>query len=126
MNAYTSCRSAVRQSEVSNINDKLLADTNKNNHIRFESEREVVSEDISFQVDFLMRPKKVSYLPETHYYYITIAKTKAPLQHNLSKKNTKASKNFVKVSLRRREIGMSIKKHKKKIEEQNDTYKRRT
>ena len=29
MDTYTSCRSAVRQIEVSNINDKLLADTNK-------------------------------------------------------------------------------------------------
>lgn len=37
--------------------------------IRFVSEREYASEDIPFQVDFLMRSKRVVYLPDNFYYY---------------------------------------------------------
>lgn len=39
------------------------------NNIRFLSEREVASEDIPFQVDFLKSVSKVAYLPENYYYY---------------------------------------------------------
>lgn len=38
-------------------------------NIRFHSEREVASEDIPFQVDFLTKAKKVVYLPQTFYFY---------------------------------------------------------
>lgn len=41
----------------------------KRYHIRFYSEREVVSEDIPFQVDFLKRANRVVYLPDTFYSY---------------------------------------------------------
>lgn len=41
----------------------------EDNNIRFHSEREVVSEDIPFQVDFLTKAKKVVYLPQTFYFY---------------------------------------------------------
>ena len=41
----------------------------QNNNLRFPSEREVVSEDIPFQVDFLQCIKKVVYLPKSYYYY---------------------------------------------------------
>ena len=41
----------------------------EDNSIRFHSEREVVSEDIPFQVDFLTKAKKVVYLPQTFYFY---------------------------------------------------------
>lgn len=37
--------------------------------VRFVSEREYASEDIPFQVDFLMHSKRVVYLPENFYYY---------------------------------------------------------
>lgn len=37
--------------------------------MRFESERVVVSEDLPFQVDFLLRASKVVYLPQSFYYY---------------------------------------------------------
>ena len=39
----------------------------EDNRIRFHSEREVVSEDISFQVDFLLIAQKVEYLPQSLY-----------------------------------------------------------
>lgn len=39
------------------------------NHIRFLSERDVASEDIPFQVDFLLNSKKVVYIPDNLYYY---------------------------------------------------------
>lgn len=39
------------------------------NNLRFESERNVISEDIPFQIDFLMQTTKVVYLPECYYYY---------------------------------------------------------
>lgn len=39
------------------------------NNIRFHSEREIVSEDLPFQVDFLLRAAKVVYLPQTFYFY---------------------------------------------------------
>ena len=41
----------------------------KNNNITFHSEREILSEDIPFQIDFLKRAKKVVYLPIIGYYY---------------------------------------------------------
>lgn len=41
----------------------------ENNRIRFHSEREVVSEDFPFQVEFLLRANKVVYLPLVFYYY---------------------------------------------------------
>lgn len=41
----------------------------EDNRIRFHSEREVVSEDIPFQVDFLLKANKVVYLPQTFYFY---------------------------------------------------------
>lgn len=37
--------------------------------IRFHSEREVLSEDYPFQMDFLLRTQKVVYLPEAYYHY---------------------------------------------------------
>lgn len=40
-----------------------------NNGISFLSEREVVSEDIPFQIDFLNVSTKVVYLPQEFYYY---------------------------------------------------------
>lgn len=40
-------------------------------HLRFLSERIVVSEDIPFQVDFLSRSKIVRYIPFNGYYYCT-------------------------------------------------------
>jgi hypothetical protein len=39
------------------------------NDIRFLSEREVVSEDIPFQVDFLKYSNKIVYIPDNMYYY---------------------------------------------------------
>lgn len=41
----------------------------KENDIRFYSEREVVSEDIPFQIDFLKSAKKVIYIPKAYYHY---------------------------------------------------------
>ena len=41
----------------------------EDNHIRFYSERDVMSEDIPFQVDFLLKAKKLVYIPNTYYYY---------------------------------------------------------
>ena len=38
-------------------------------HLRFPSERIVVSEDIPFQVDFLQCANKIVYLPQSYYYY---------------------------------------------------------
>lgn len=38
-------------------------------NLRFLSERDVASEDLPFQVDFLQCTKKVVYLPESYYYY---------------------------------------------------------
>lgn len=40
-----------------------------NNNISFLSERQVVSEDIPFQVDFLKLTKKLVYIPDNLYYY---------------------------------------------------------
>lgn len=37
--------------------------------IRFLSERNVVSEDIPFQVDFLLNSRKIVYLPQSYYHY---------------------------------------------------------
>lgn len=39
------------------------------NHLRFVSEREVASEDIPFQVDFLLKANNVAYIKETFYSY---------------------------------------------------------
>ena len=39
------------------------------NHLQFISEREVASEDIPFQVDFLLRANAVAYMKETFYSY---------------------------------------------------------
>lgn len=39
------------------------------NNIRFLSEREIASEDIPFQVDFLRAASGVAYLPNNYYYY---------------------------------------------------------
>lgn len=39
------------------------------NYLRFVSEREVVSEDIPFQVDFLFKANTVAYIKETFYSY---------------------------------------------------------
>lgn len=41
----------------------------QDNNITFHSEREIVSEDIPFQVDFLKCACKVVYLPDAFYYY---------------------------------------------------------
>ncbi len=41
----------------------------RDDNLRFPSERIVVSEDIPFQVDFLLRAKKIVYLPQSYYYY---------------------------------------------------------
>lgn len=38
-------------------------------NLKFESERTIVSEDLPFQVDFLLHSKKVVYLPQAFYYY---------------------------------------------------------
>mgnify|MGYP003191133702 CR=1 FL=1 len=40
-----------------------------NNKIRFHSEREIVSEDIPFQVDFMKCASRAIFIPETFYYY---------------------------------------------------------
>lgn len=37
--------------------------------VRFLSERDVASEDIPFQIDFLMKSKTIAYLPDYLYYY---------------------------------------------------------
>lgn len=37
--------------------------------IRFMSERDIVSEDLPFQVDFLQHTHRISYLPKAFYYY---------------------------------------------------------
>lgn len=37
--------------------------------IRFLSEREIVSEDIPFQIDFLTKSNSIAYLPANYYYY---------------------------------------------------------
>lgn len=39
------------------------------NSLRFYSEREVLSEDFPFQMDFLMRSQKVVFLPQAFYHY---------------------------------------------------------
>lgn len=39
------------------------------NNLQFPSERDVVSEDLPFQVDFLMVSDKIVYIPDTMYYY---------------------------------------------------------
>lgn len=39
------------------------------NNLRFMSERYIASEDIPFQVDFLLKANKVIYLPDNLYYY---------------------------------------------------------
>lgn len=39
------------------------------NHIRFYSEREIVSEDLPFQLEFLLRSNRLVYLPQSFYYY---------------------------------------------------------
>lgn len=39
------------------------------NNIRFYSEREVVSEDLPFQIDYMLHTHKVVYLPQSYYYY---------------------------------------------------------
>lgn len=39
------------------------------NHIRFLSERDVASEDIPFQVDFLLNSRRIVYIPDNFYYY---------------------------------------------------------
>lgn len=41
----------------------------ENCHIRFPSERDVVSEDIPFQCDFLQKSSNIVYLPDCYYYY---------------------------------------------------------
>lgn len=41
----------------------------EDNHIKFHSERDVVSEDLPFQVDFLLHAARVVYLPHTFYFY---------------------------------------------------------
>lgn len=39
------------------------------NNIRFSSEREFISEDILFNIDFCMNSKKISFIDGTYYYY---------------------------------------------------------
>ena len=39
------------------------------NIIRFHSEREVCSEDFPFQIDFLLKAKKIVFLPDAFYHY---------------------------------------------------------
>lgn len=39
------------------------------NHIRFHSEREIVSEDLPFQVDFFLKVNRLVYIPRSFYYY---------------------------------------------------------
>lgn len=39
------------------------------NNIQFLSERDLASEDIPFQVDFLLRSRKIVYLPQSYYHY---------------------------------------------------------
>ena len=41
----------------------------KNNHILFPSEREFISEDIVFDIAYLKKAKKISYISEPLYYY---------------------------------------------------------
>lgn len=41
----------------------------KTSRIKFHSEREIVSEDIPFQIQFLKKANKVVYLPHTYYNY---------------------------------------------------------
>lgn len=41
----------------------------EDNRIRFHSEREVVSEDFPFQVDFLLKANTVVYIPQSLYFY---------------------------------------------------------
>lgn len=43
--------------------------TIEENHIRFHSERDIVSEDLPFQVDFLLKINKLVYIPQSFYYY---------------------------------------------------------
>ena len=38
-------------------------------NIRFLSEREIASEDIPFQIDFLSKSSKIMYVPQNYYYY---------------------------------------------------------
>lgn len=45
---------------------KSIIDENK---IRFHSEREVCSEDFPFQIDFLLKAKKIVFLPDAYYHY---------------------------------------------------------
>lgn len=41
----------------------------QSHQICFHSEREVVSEDLPFQIDFLKQTNKIVYLPDSYYYY---------------------------------------------------------
>lgn len=43
--------------------------TIESSSVRFRSEREVVSEDLFFHIDFLLRAQQVGYIPERLYYY---------------------------------------------------------
>lgn len=45
------------------------ADIIKNNNIRFVSEREYVSEDVLFQIDFLKFSDRVAFIPDMLYVY---------------------------------------------------------
>lgn len=51
------------------------------NIIRFHSEREVSSEDFPFQMEFLLRAKKVVFIPQTFYYY---CQNKSSLTHTFN------------------------------------------
>lgn len=45
------------------------------NHIRFHSEREIISEDLVFNLDFLAKAKKAIVLPTTFYHYFVNEKS---------------------------------------------------
>lgn len=47
-----------------------IKDTGNNtSNIRFRSERDILSEDLPFQIDFLLTSKKIVYIPDAFYHY---------------------------------------------------------
>lgn len=43
----------------------------KTNNIKFHSERELISEDLIFNIDFLSKTKRIAFTPKTFYHYRT-------------------------------------------------------
>lgn len=69
MVACAPCVKKERKYQMSVWHSIYRHDVIKKHNLRFHSEREVVSEDIPFQVDFLKRTNRVVYLSDSFYFY---------------------------------------------------------